>query len=185
MEADHANSVLLVESWILPFELILNGDHFGIGLGDGHTVSEPRENYQFVILAIELGAIKCQRLPQFEIRQCAVEREAARQDSDYGEWLVIQQNRLAENSAITAETALPQSVTQEDDLFMTELFIVRRKIAADYGGDAQHTKEIPGYLRAPDLFGIAAAGNREGQRARGGKFLEHVIHVAPIQEFRS
>ena len=185
MEANHANSILLVEGWILFFELLLDGHHFGVGLGDRQAVLEPRENYQFMIFAIELGAIERKWLPHFEFRKRAVERETSRQDSDHGERLFIQQNRLAENSCITAVMALPQAVAQEDDLFMAGLFIFGRKIPADYWSDAQHAEEIPGYLRTPDPFGIAAAGNRERQRARCGKFLENVIHVAPIQEFRS
>src|SRR5277367_6543540 len=185
VEADHAKSVLLIEAWELFFELLLNGYHFGVGLGNRHAVFEPRENHEFVIFAIELGTIKCEWLPQFEIRQCAIERKAVRQDSDHGVWFFVQQNRLAENSGIAAVMALPQAITQKDDLLVANLFIVGRKVPADYWRDAQHAEKISGYLRAPDPFGTAAARNREGQRARCGKLLENVIHVAPIQEFRS
>src|SRR3984957_15780223 len=185
VKANHADSILLVNRRVLFFQLLLNSCHFGVGLGDGHAIFQPRKNYQLVILAIELRAIKRKRLPQLEIRKCAIKRKASRQDSDDRERLFIKQNRLAQNSRIAAVAALPQTITQEDDLFMTGLFIVGRKIAADHWSDAQHAKEIPGYLRTPNSFGIAAACNREGQRARGGKFQENMIHVAPIQKFSS
>src|SRR5580693_3738504 len=134
---------------ILFLEFLLNGYHFGVGLGNGNAVFEPRENYQFVIFAVEQSAIKCKWFPQFEIGQRAVEREAVRQHPDDGERLFIEQNRLAEDSGIAAEAALPQAVTQQHDLLMADLFVFRCEIPADYRSDAQHSKEIPGYLRTP------------------------------------
>src|ERR1700740_2432955 len=97
MEADHTNSVPLVNARILLLQLLLNGCHFGAGLGDRHAVLEPRENYEFVIFAIELAAIEREWLPHFELWKSAIQGKTLRQDSNHSVWFFIQQNRLAEN----------------------------------------------------------------------------------------
>ena len=111
----------------------------------------------------------------------AGELKVRRHDADHGVELVIQLHRLAQHIAAAREAALPDSMTQDDDVVRSQLHLLRGEGPAQRGLAAQHIEEIERDARAVQPLRLAAARQIEPLIAERGDRREGVVLIAEAE----
>ena len=140
--------------------------HVGEGRGEGDAGIEAGDSKEIVaaagFLALTVGALGGPEVSGLGGREV----EIARENTNDGGWLVVEDDGLSEDVAASGETALPGGVADEGDSGGGELAVGGAEIAAKDGRDAEGAKE-----------GGGDAGAVGGLRAIGGSQHEAVGRV--------
>src|SRR5215831_9143460 len=83
--------------------------------------------------------------------------KAFRQDTQDLGLRVVQQDRAAYNGPVSAEPALPQAITQKDELFLGLVFL-ECEDAADDRLHSKNVKEVRGHTVPEELLRRSASG---------------------------
>src|SRR5579864_2763252 len=92
----------------------------------------------------------------------------------------IQANRVMKNRKVRAEITCPNLMTENDDMFLAGLVLVRSKGAADLGRHAQHTEIVWRNRRRAQDLRLVLHGKADGPvLVCGGHLGKSMVRVAP------
>src|SRR5690606_18469881 len=104
------------------------------------------------------------------------------ENADDGEHLAVEREHAAKHGRIGAETALPQTVGEDDEARGTRLVLLGGEVAAETRWQPDDGKEWGGHLRARELFGFPSAGERVVAAAEAGEGGEGAVVALVILE---
>src|SRR5438270_1871396 len=125
-----------------------------------------------------LVAERHEKLRQFTVIH---KRHTARHDSYHRVWKGAKSNRLADDRSVAPEAALPQPVGEQDHAMFAELFVGRRKVAAEHWPDAEHIEKRGRDLCPPRaLRFLARRGQYEAAVIKYADSFKDVIARNPL-----
>jgi hypothetical protein len=107
-----------------------------------------------------------------------------RKDADDFVRLAIESDRTTHNAGIGIETAVPEVVTQEDDVVATELIFLGRKGSSQPGLNADQRKEVRGHAHRLQPFRLAHTREAHAQTADHGQVFNGPPAASPFLEVR-
>ena len=108
-----------------------------------------------------------------------------RQHSNHGVTITIQRERTTDNSRIATESALPEAVSQNRDLWPTLSVFTGLKGSSKNRIDTEHGEEVRTDSRRIEILGIAVATeNRAAARVSGNltNLILLVVLIIGIRE---
>ena len=111
------------------------------------------------------------------------EVEVPRHDADHFVGLVVERDLTSDDVGRAAESALPQSVADDDDAHALVVFVLGEG-TPEQGCTPRTLQNVHVTFRAGDQFGFAVAGERRIGRLRGCEIREDGIEAAPLNPFR-
>ena len=132
-----------------------------------------------------MTSVGIRRLRQHDIRGIVGRKlKCGRQNSDYGEYFIVELHGFAENARVARKAALPQAFGEQHHVVPSRLSLVGHEGAPL---DGIHLQKLQQAARSPqpiDMHGSIASGDVEGARVVNFHLLKAAALGFPIHEIR-
>src|SRR5260370_1439307 len=145
---------------------------------------QSREHQKRVVVASELSSREVKRHPYIVSSLAAKQIKVTRKNTDHREGPVINGDGMSDEARIRCESALPEAVADEHDLFAPRLFFFRKESAPRLRLDAKQFEKTCRRSHAPDLLRIAVAAEPVEPCSKCRDMFEHSVLLTPVGEVR-
>ena len=154
--------------------------HFRAGAIEGDAIFQPGDDAEKVSAPGRIRRVDGNRLP--ELRRSSRVIEVARHHPKDGHRRAVDGDGPADDGRVAVEAALPERVTDHDDVVAPGPVLSRREAASQGRTHAQQIEQIPRNGRALDPLGPLRPDESAARAVIGGDPLEHRVLISPVEE---